>query len=120
MRRLAGADAGFLFIESPSQTSTCVDLAVLAPPTEGQPPLGRAELLEHIGARLHLVPSFRWRLERVPLGVNHPVWIEDPDFDLDHHVRTVTVAAPGGGPSSTPSWPSSCPIGSTSATRSGR
>ncbi len=96
MQRLAGSDAGFLFIESPTQTSVCVDLVELSAPEAGHDPLTRDALLAHLAERIHLVPSFRWRLERVPLGVHHPVWVEDPDFDLDHHVRRATVAAPGG------------------------
>ena len=95
MQRLAGSDAGFLFIESESQTSTCVDLAVLAAPADGEAPLTLDGLRRHLAERLPLVPSLRWRLERIPFGVNHPVWIEDPDFDLDYHVRHATIAEPG-------------------------
>ena len=95
MERLVGSDAGFLFIESRTQTSTCVDVALLGAGTEG--PLTVDELKRHLSARLHLVPSLRWRLEQVPFGLHHPVWIEDPDFDLDLHVRRFTV--PPGDPS---------------------
>ena len=45
---------------------------------------------------MHLLPPFRRRLVEVPLGLHHPLWIEDPDFDLDYHVRRVAVPAPGG------------------------
>lgn len=96
MRRLAGSDAGFLFIETPNQTSVCVDLAELAPSTAGTPPLTLARLRSQVAERLPLLPSWRWRLEDVPLGINHPVFIEDPDFDLDYHLREHTLPAPGG------------------------
>jgi WS/DGAT/MGAT family acyltransferase len=49
-----------------------------------------------VAARLHEVPSFRWRLAEVPFGLHHPVWIEDPDFDLGYHIRETTLPAPGG------------------------
>ena len=39
------------------------------------------------GERLHLAPPFRRRLVEVPFGLHHPLWIEDPDFDLDFHIR---------------------------------
>jgi diacylglycerol O-acyltransferase / wax synthase len=45
--------------------------------------------------RLHLLPPFRWRLAPVPLGLDHPYWIEDPDFDLEYHVRELALPAPG-------------------------
>ena len=46
--------------------------------------------------RLDLAPPFRRRLVEVPFGLNHPVWIEDPDFDLDWHIRHIAVPRPGG------------------------
>ena len=95
MKRLAGSDAGFLFIESPTQTSICVDIVEVGRPTDGRGPLELGELQRHIAARLHRIPPLRWRLERVPLGVAHPVWIEDPDFDLGYHLRELTVDPPG-------------------------
>jgi diacylglycerol O-acyltransferase len=49
-----------------------------------------------IADRLHLLPPFRRRLVEVPFGFHHPVWIEDPAFDIEYHVRSATVPAPGG------------------------
>jgi WS/DGAT/MGAT family acyltransferase len=49
-----------------------------------------------IESRLHLVPPFRRRLATVPFGIHHPVWVEDPHFDLDYHVRRIGCPAPGG------------------------
>ena len=48
-----------------------------------------------VGERLHLLPPFRWRLVEVPFGLDHPYWIEDPDFDLDFHIRETAVPPPG-------------------------
>jgi diacylglycerol O-acyltransferase len=96
VQRLAGSDAGFLFIETPRQTSVCVDWAELTPPAADAPPLTIHDVRRHVAARLPLLPSWRWRLEEVPLGLHHPVWVEDPDFDLDNHLREATLPAPGG------------------------
>jgi WS/DGAT/MGAT family acyltransferase len=96
MERLAGGDSGFLFIETPTQTSVCVDLAILTPATAEAPPLTIDRLRAHVAEHLHLLPSWRWRLESVPLQLHHPVFVEDPDFDLDYHLRERTVPAPGG------------------------
>jgi WS/DGAT/MGAT family acyltransferase len=95
VQRLAGSDAGFLFIETPNQTSVCVDLVELAPAADGRQ-LTLADLRSWVAARLPLLPSWRWRIEPVPLGIHNAVFIEDPDFDLDYHLRERTVAAPGG------------------------
>ena len=37
----------------------------------------------------------RRRLVEVPLGLDHPYWIDDPNFDLDFHIREIHLARPG-------------------------
>lgn len=95
MQRLTGLDAGFLYMETPSLHMHTLKISILDPTTI---PGGYAfpRVKEELGRRLHLLPGFRRRLVEVPFRLHHPVWIEDPDFDLDWHVRRVTVAPPGG------------------------
>ena len=45
--------------------------------------------------RLALVPRFRQKVTKTPLGVSNPVWADDPDFDLRWHVRHVALPSPG-------------------------
>ena len=47
-----------------------------------------------IAERLPLLPPFRWRLREVPLGLDYPYWIDDPDFDLEYHVRELALPSP--------------------------
>ena len=63
---------------------------------EGRPP-DFERLLEHVEARLALVPRFRQRVTRTPLDLSNPVWTDDPRFDLRWHVRRAALPAPGGG-----------------------
>lgn len=93
--RLAGSDAGFLYIESPDNTSTCVDLMILAPTPEGQAPLTVHDLRQHLAARLHRVPSLRRRLAMIPGGIDTPRWVDDDLFDLGYHVRSASLDTPG-------------------------
>src|SRR5205807_36891 len=53
-------------------------------------------VLELIEERLHLYPPARWRLATVPFELHHPLWVDDPDFDLEYHVRRAALPAPGG------------------------
>jgi WS/DGAT/MGAT family acyltransferase len=46
--------------------------------------------------RIHLVPPLRRRVVRVPFGIHHPMWVEDPDFEIDYHLRRASLPAPGG------------------------
>jgi WS/DGAT/MGAT family acyltransferase len=94
VRQLTGLDAQFLALETPRQAGHVGGLAILDPSTR---PTGRLELLDlqnMIAERLPLLPPFRWRLKQVPLGLDYPYWIDDPDFDLEYHVRELALAPP--------------------------
>lgn len=95
MRQLTSLDAQFLAIESPTTTGHVGGLAVFNPSTAP----GGVVTLDGVQAmlreRLHLLPPLRWRLAEVPLGLDRPYWIEDPDFELEFHVRELALPAPG-------------------------
>ncbi len=95
MERLTGLDATFLYLENPTNHMHVAMTMVLDPSTM---PGGYSfeKVKTFIGSRLHLVPPFRRRLVAVPFNLHHPVWVEDPDFDLDHHIRRVGAPSPGG------------------------
>lgn len=95
MERLSGLDASFLYLETPQVPLHVAMLAVLD--TAGMPPGDPFEIIRRlIIDRLPLIPPFRRRLMRVPLDLHHPVWVEDPDFDIDRHVHCTRVRPPGG------------------------
>src|SRR5437588_1113306 len=54
------------------------------------------KVVELVESRLPLLPPFRRRLVEVPFQLHHPLWIEDPDFDIEYHVRRAALPAPGG------------------------
>jgi len=95
MRRLTGMDAVFLYMETPTGHMHVASTAIFDPSTA---PHGYTfdDVLKLIDSRLHLLPPFRWRLVEVPFGLHHPLWIEDPDFDLEYHVRHAALPSPGG------------------------
>ena len=95
VQRLTGLDAAFLALETPTAHMQIVGIAVLDPHSA---PDGFSydRVRQLLGARLHLIPPLRRRVVEVPLGLNNPVWIEDPDFDLDYHLRRAALPAPGG------------------------
>jgi diacylglycerol O-acyltransferase / wax synthase len=61
---------------------------------EGDPPT-HEELLAHVEGRLSLVPRFRQKLRLVPFGQGRPVWVDDPHFNLEYHVRSTALPPPG-------------------------
>jgi WS/DGAT/MGAT family acyltransferase len=54
------------------------------------------EFVAQLASRLPLVPLYRRKLRKVPLGIGPPVWVVDPQFDLRYHVRQTALPAPGG------------------------
>ena len=61
---------------------------------EGPPP-DFADFLDHVRSRLHLVPRYRQKLATPPLETGRPLWVDDPDFNLEYHVRHTALPAPG-------------------------
>src|SRR4051812_12460600 len=93
MKPLSGMDASFLYMETPSQLSHVVGTMLLDPSAgEG---FSFERLLETLKNRMHLLEPFRRRLVPVPFDLGHPVWIEDPDFDLEAHIHRGGIRAPG-------------------------
>jgi len=95
MERLSGLDATFLYLETPTHHMHVAMTMVLDPATM---PGGYSfdAIKEFIGSRMDRIEPFRRRLVSVPLNLHHPVWVEDPHFDLDYHVRRIGAPAPGG------------------------
>ncbi len=95
MRQLTALDEQFLALEGPRQYGHVGGVAVLDPSTAPGGKLDLADLQYVIAERLPLVPPFRWRLVEVPFDLDYGYWIDDPDFDLDFHVRELALPAPG-------------------------
>ena len=96
---LTARDAWFLYAERPE---TPLDLGTVYVFEGGSRlPGGRGALgvEETIRERIHLVPRYRQRIHHVPFNLSHPVWIDDPHFDLGAHVRREVLPPPGDGTS---------------------
>ncbi len=92
MQRLSGLDAAFLYVETPSAHMHVSLLAVLEPTSDAL----ESEQIEAIAAqRIVREPALRKRVLTVPLGIHHPVWVDDPNFDVLHHIRRVRCPDPG-------------------------
>ena len=95
MRQLTTLDAQFLAVESGRTFGHVGSLCVYDPSTAPGGELTMRDLCRMVSERLHLLPPFRWKLVNVPLGLDLPYWVEDPDFDLDFHIRESAIPPPG-------------------------
>jgi WS/DGAT/MGAT family acyltransferase len=94
LKQLSSLDAQFLALESSRQTGHVSGLAVLDPSTTPSGKLELADIEKLLTERLPLLPPLRRRLVDVPLGLDYPYWIDDPDFELDFHLRELALAPP--------------------------
>ncbi len=94
MRRLNGVDAFMLGMETPKSYMHTFKVAIIDPSTD---PDGWSfdKFYDESARRLHLLPMLRWKYLDSPLGLNHPYWVEDPDFELHYHIRRVACPPPG-------------------------
>ena len=95
MEQLSAMDASFLYFETANAPMHIGSVAIYDQSTVEGGILGFKEILKNYESRLHLARSFRQRVVRVPMSLDHPYWIEDPDFDIEYHVRHIALPKPG-------------------------
>lgn len=78
--RLTETDASFIYNESVSSPMHISSVYTLDGELEFQ------RLVTRFEKRIHQVPAYRRKLQQVPLSIAHPVWVDDPEFDLSNHV----------------------------------
>jgi diacylglycerol O-acyltransferase len=90
MEWMSPIDSSFLHVENDTTPMHIGAVSIF----EGPPP-PFDELRAMIAGKLDLVPRYRQKVRFVPLAVGSPVWIDDPHFSLDYHVRHTATPAPG-------------------------
>ena len=95
MQQLSWTDDMLLRAERPA-TPLQIQLLLIYDPSSA--PGGKVTfkgILEELDARLHLADVFRRRLTDLPGGLHRPYWVDDPNFDLEYHVRHIGLPQPG-------------------------
>jgi diacylglycerol O-acyltransferase len=94
MQRMTGIDPMFIYSDTPDTPMEIAYACVFDPSA-----LPGGYSFEHVTAvletRIPTLQPFRRRLMPVPLGLDHPRWVDDPDFDLANHLHRVALPAPG-------------------------
>jgi len=94
VKQLSGIDAAFLGMETATQFGH-VSSVVFVDPTAGGTGNVYRDLRAAFEERLHLLGVYRRKLAEVPLGLDHPYWVDDPDLDLNYHLREIGLPRPG-------------------------
>ncbi|OBB97048.1 wax ester/triacylglycerol synthase family O-acyltransferase [Mycobacterium sp. 852002-30065_SCH5024008] len=95
MQRLSGLDASFLYLETASQPMHVCSIMELDTSTM---PGGYTfdRLRDALALRIKAIPEFREKLADNLLNLDHPVWVDDENFELDRHLHRIALPAPGG------------------------
>src|SRR5579863_5200320 len=91
MESLGPLDASFLFLEdgiAHMHIGSCVVFDGPAP--------SYSRVVTAIRSKLARVPRYRQVVRFVPFRLGRPVWVDDPHFNLEYHVRHTALPAPGG------------------------
>jgi diacylglycerol O-acyltransferase len=89
--RLSPQDTSFLHIEDDVSHMHIASVAIFEGP---QPPF--ADIVAMVDGKLDLVPRYRQVVKFVPLNLGRPVWVDDPHFNIEYHLRHTALPAPGG------------------------
>ncbi|MEM7104706.1 MAG: wax ester/triacylglycerol synthase family O-acyltransferase [Bacteroidota bacterium] len=87
---VSGMDAAFLYGETPTSPMHVGSVAII----DGA--IKFKNFRQTIVERIHLIPKLRKRLINVPLGIDYPYWVDDPNFDVDLHLNYVALPGNGG------------------------
>lgn len=90
--RLSASDATFFHLENSSTPMYVGSLSILRKPRTG---LSYEDLLATVEQRLPQIPRYRQKVREVRLGLARPVWVDDPDFDINYHIRRSALPSPG-------------------------
>ncbi len=93
MKQLTGLDGSFLYMETATSFGHVNGLGIYARPSPDFDPY--EAVYNRYASFVGRLEPMRRRVVEVPLSLDHPYWIDDPDFDLDFHVRHLSIAPPG-------------------------
>ncbi len=93
MKQLSGLDGSFLYMETPTTFGHVSGLAIYERPSPDFDPF--AAVHRRFSSMVGVLEPMRRRIVEVPMNLDHPYWIDDPNFDLDYHIRHMSLAPPG-------------------------
>jgi diacylglycerol O-acyltransferase len=92
-KKLSSLDASFLYLETPEMPMHVGSMAIFRLPEDYKGDFFE-EFKAMISSRLHIAPILKARLEKAPLDIDHPSWVEDDQFDIDRHIFRSSLPAP--------------------------
>jgi WS/DGAT/MGAT family acyltransferase len=96
VKQLSGQDASFLYLDTRGAHLNLTGLYVYQQPADPERTVDYEKIVQHVRSRLDRVSLFRRKLVRLPFNLDHPYWVDDPDFDLTSHIHRYGGPTPRG------------------------
>ena len=93
--QLSAQDSQFLYVQGGDVLTHVMSINFYDPSTAPRGAVRFKDIVRHVAGRCHTSPVFMRKLHRLPLDLDHPYWIEDPDFDVEAHISHVRLPQPG-------------------------
>ena len=93
--QLSGLDTFFLHAESARTPMHIGSCAIYDPASAPGGAVRLKDILKFVDDRTHRAKTFRQKLRQVPLDFDRPYWVDDPDFDIEFHIRHIALPQPG-------------------------
>jgi diacylglycerol O-acyltransferase / wax synthase len=95
VRQLSATDMLMLMLDSPRTPNHMGPILICEPHRASGEAVTFEEIYTGVADRLAKAPMLRQRLVNSPLGLDNPYWVDDPNFDLEYHVRQIGLPKPG-------------------------
>ena len=93
--QLSAQDSQFLYVQGGDVLTHVMSITLYDPSTAPGGKVRFKDIVRHVSSRCHTSPVFMRKLHRLPLDLDHPYWVEDPNFDVEAHVTHVRLPKPG-------------------------
>ena len=93
--QLSAQDSQFVYVQAGDVLTHVMSINIYDPSTARGGAVRFKDIVRHVASRCHTSPVFRRRLHRLPFDLDHPYWVEDPDFDVEAHVTHARLPKPG-------------------------
>ncbi|MCP4299813.1 MAG: wax ester/triacylglycerol synthase family O-acyltransferase [Gammaproteobacteria bacterium] len=94
LQQLKAQDAAFLYMETKDNLTHVTGFGIYDPSTAPDGHVRFKDIIAHMRSRLHTSPIFKRRLVHVPFELDYPYWADDPNFDLEYHIRHAGLPKP--------------------------
>ncbi len=91
MQPLQGLDASFVALETANAPMHIGSILIYDRATAPGGFMRFKDILTFFEQRMRMSRTMRQRLVKTPFDIDYPYWIEDPEFDLEYHVRRVAL-----------------------------